>query len=55
MDLSIQKSCYQYYMALPTCEIGSTWVTLILQGTSHPLKIGSTTALYSIVALVAKG
>ncbi len=41
--LSIQKSCYQYYMASPICKSGSTWVTLILHCTSRPLKIGSTT------------
>jgi hypothetical protein len=34
-------------MALPSCKIGSTWVTSILHGT---LKIKSTTTLYSIVA-----
>jgi hypothetical protein len=55
--LSVQKSCCRYYMMLQTCNcnIGSTWITSILHGTSCPLKIGSTTALYSIVTLVTKG
>ncbi len=45
-----KKLYNQHYMALPTCKIGFTWVTLILHGTSRPLKIRFLTTLYSIVA-----
>jgi hypothetical protein len=33
-------------MALPTCKVGSTWVTLILHGTSRPLNRITATGAY---------